>query len=96
MFLVSALIACAGAGGPTASGPTFTDPAVGVVHSTGPEVWYLVPEADASRRFCLDGANVALQVEGQRVRFAGTPGEIPPNVRMACTPFQFLLLEAAP
>lgn len=68
---------------------------LGTVHAGAPDVWYVVPDGEAGTRYCVGADHAAVRVEGQRVRFAGVPGEIPPNVRLACTPFEFSELEPA-
>ena len=85
--------------GGVAAGPAVPPgvPALGTVHTSGPEVWFVEPDGAAGTRYCLDGdvAYAALKVEGQRVRFAGAAGEIPPNVRLACSPFTYSSLAPA-
>lgn len=80
-----------GAGGPAVPAG---EAASGTVHAGGADVWHVIPDTAPGTRYCLDGAlaTAAVKVEGQRVRFAGAAGEIPPNVRLACTPYTYSLL----
>ena len=88
----------ASAVGPAAAGPSApAGEGLGTVHQSGPDVWYVAPDGDAGGRYCLEGPLVAetMKTDGHRVHFAGAPGEIPPNVRLACTPFTYTLLASA-
>ena len=70
---------------------------LGMVQAGGPDTWYLIPDANPGTRYCLTGALVtdALKADSVRVRFTGDVGTIPPNVRMACTPYTFKTLGPA-
>jgi len=57
----------------------------------------IVPDDDPASRYCVDTVALpeALRLAGARLRFSGSPGPIPDNVRMVCTPLQLDALEPA-
>lgn len=76
---------------PTAEPPKGTE-LVGVIRKKGASTWVL----EGSGRWCMRGPlfTAAFQKDGLRVRVRGVRGKIPPNVRMACTPFALSVIEA--
>ena len=93
LALALTLTACSGSA--EASGETpklpVAQPAgdrVGTVHAITKDIWAVDPDDQPNQRLCFEGPlAIALRIEGQKVRFSGTAGEIKPNERRACTPF---------
>ncbi len=71
---------------------------LGRVLKIADDVWAIVPVDDDSRRFCFRGplATPSVLIDGKKVRFEGVPGPPPPpNVRVACTLFEYTSVVAA-
>ena len=69
------------------------------IYPEGDEPLYVVhPASEPGTWYCLstDALPRDLQRDSTAVRFSGNRGEIPPNVRMACTPLELIAIEKQP
>jgi hypothetical protein len=71
--------------------------AKGTVHRLSPtsRFYVIVPDDDESQRFYPSNLPASFRKDGLRVRFSGTIGEIPANVRMVGTPLELTGIEEA-
>jgi hypothetical protein len=91
------LFACAQTStGASTSAAAATGDRAGAVVKINDSIWAITPVDQPTTRYCFDGAlaTPALRVDGKKIHFSGTVGEIPPNVRMACTPFTLTAVTA--
>ena len=104
LFLAGCTPASTGEPAPTsAKAPGTTAPSspgtytnhTGTVTKITAEIWAITPADQPTQRLCFEGAKAtpALQVDGKKIRFSGTAGEIKPNERRACTPFTLTAAE---
>lgn len=101
--LTAALVACSpGAPAPTSAPSAAAAPSgaaaggrSGTIVKITDAIWAIAPEGQPTERYCFEGPLATpLRVEGKRVHFSGTVGVIPPNVRLACTPFTLATVAA--